>query len=85
LATGVPALVLPYSRQQEQPLRVDKIKAFLPLVVLTEADLQAARMSELIAGHLARGKRAEPAALNLDGAANTARFIESWADPAAAT
>jgi predicted glycosyltransferase len=85
LATGVPALVLPYSRQQEQPLRVDKIKAFLPLVVLTEADLQVARMTELIAGHLARGKRAGPAALDLDGAANTARFIESWAGPPAAT
>lgn len=78
LATGAPALVLPYARQREQPLRVEKLKAFLPLVVLGEDDLDFRRLGQAIERGLGLKRQARAAALNLDGAANTARFLESW-------
>ncbi|MGD9043568.1 MAG: glycosyltransferase, partial [Desulfobacterales bacterium] len=39
LVTRIPALVYPYLRQREQPLRVEKIKRFLPLKILQDKDL----------------------------------------------
>ncbi len=78
LATGVPALVCPYSRQQEQPLRVEKIKDFLPLKVLTDEDLDSIRLSRHMERMLARSRRPQPPPLNLDGARQAARFLERW-------
>ena len=78
LATGVPALVLPYSRQREQPLRVDKLKPFLPLTVLGEDDLELDRFAQAIENGLSLERRPAAAALNMEGAAASARFLESW-------
>jgi predicted glycosyltransferase len=79
LATGVPALVLPYSRQREQPLRVAKLKPYLPLEVLGAEDLAPERLAGAIEQGLTRGRRTAAAALNLEGAAATARCLEAWA------
>jgi predicted glycosyltransferase len=75
LVTKVPALVFPYARQQEQPLRADKIKKFLPMKVLKEADMQPARLSRHLAQMLQHSGTTGEVPLNLDGAANAARFL----------
>ena len=75
LATGVPALVLPYSRQREQPWRVQKLMDCLPMIVLSEDDLEAERIAAIIEKGLALQRRAGPATVNLDGAAATARLL----------
>ncbi len=79
LATGVPALVLPYSRQREQPLRVEKLRACLPLVVLGEEDLAPDRLVRAIEAALSLKRRPPAGWPSLDGAATTARCIEAWA------
>jgi predicted glycosyltransferase len=75
LATGVPALVLPYSRQREQPWRVQKLLGCLPMIVLSEGDLQAERMAACIQRGLALPRRMDSCAVNLDGAAAAARLL----------
>jgi len=79
LATGVPALVLPYSRQREQPLRVEKLKPHLPLEVLGEGDLEPERLARAVERGLNRGRNTTTAALNMEGAATAARCLEEWA------
>jgi len=85
LATGAPALVLPYARQREQPLRVERLKTILPLVVLGEDDLEPRRLGQAIERGLSLKRSALAGALNLDGAADAARYLEAWmAAPASA-
>jgi predicted glycosyltransferase len=78
LATGVPALVLPYTRQREQPLRVERLRPHLPLTVLGEEDLEPERLVKLIENGLERKPLASPPPVNLDGAARTARCLSDW-------
>jgi len=80
LATGVPALVLPYSRQREQPMRVERLKPYLPLTVLSENDLEPERLAAAIESGLQIPPRLGPPPVNLDGAAWTARCLENWSD-----
>jgi len=80
LATGVPALVLPYTRQREQPLRVERLKPYLPLTVLSENDLEPGRLVPVIESGLKLKPRHGPPSVNLDGADRTARYLEDWAD-----
>jgi predicted glycosyltransferase len=80
LATGVPALVLPYTRQREQPLRVERLKPYLPLTVLSENDLEPGRLVPVIESGLKLKPRHGPPPVNLDGADRTARYLEDWAD-----
>jgi len=75
LVTKVPCLVFPYWRQQEQPMRADKIKKYLPMKVLAEADMQPAGLSRHIAQMLQQNRVADGVPLDLDGAANAARFL----------
>ena len=81
LVTKAPALVLPYDREREQPMRVDKIKDYLPMQTLKTADLQPAGLSRHIAHMLEQRRAVDTVPLNLDGAANAARIIEGWAGP----
>jgi predicted glycosyltransferase len=81
LATGVPALVLPYARQREQPLRIEKLKPYLPLTVIGEDDLDPDRLARIIETGLKLRPRSAPAALNIDGAVAATRFLESWVAP----
>jgi predicted glycosyltransferase len=78
LATGVPALVWPYSRQREQPLRVERLKPFLPIEVLSAEDLKPGRLELAIETGLALARRPAPVALRLDGAATTARILAEF-------
>jgi len=76
LATKVPALVYPYARQQEQPIRANKIKNLLPMKIMSKVDIQPDRLSKLIDQILRKSPPVESFSLNLDGAANAARFLK---------
>ena len=76
LATGVPALVLPYRRQREQPLRVEKLKPYLPLEALGEDDLEPARLVRAIEAGLALERRTACIPVRLDGAETAARVLK---------
>ena len=76
LVTKVPALVFPYARQQEQPMRADKIKKYLPMKVLKEADMQPARLSRHIAQMLQQTRPSGAVPIDVDGAAKAARFLD---------
>ena len=75
LVTKVPALVFPYWRQQEQPMRADKIKKYLPMKVLKETEMQPASLSRHIAQMLQQNRVVDGVPIDLDGAANAARFL----------
>jgi predicted glycosyltransferase len=75
LVTKVPALVFPYARQQEQPMRAEKIKKYLPMAVLDEADMQPERLCRHITQMLNRKRVTGEVPINLDGAANAAHFL----------
>jgi predicted glycosyltransferase len=76
LVTKVPALVFPYWRQQEQPMRADKIKKYLPMKVLKEAEMQPASLSRHIAQMFQQNRIVDGVPIDLDGAANAARFLK---------
>jgi predicted glycosyltransferase len=78
LTTGVPALVLPYARQREQPLRVERFAPYAPLSVLTEEDLDGERLCRAIERGLGLGRGRGRPALDLDGAGRTARILTTW-------
>jgi len=78
LVTKVPALIFPYARQQEQPMRAEKIKKYLPMAVLNEQDMQPDRLSRQIAQMLQRKEFTGAVPINLDGAANAARFLNQF-------
>jgi predicted glycosyltransferase len=78
LATRVPALVFPYSRQQEQPLRVEKLKNFIPMKILRDKDIEPARLSRYIKKMLLEPRPGGALSLNLAGAENTAAYLKSW-------
>jgi predicted glycosyltransferase len=75
LVTKVPALVFPYWRQQEQPMRADKIKKYLPMKVLNETEMQPASLSRHIAQMFQQNRIVDGVPIDLDGAANAARFL----------
>jgi predicted glycosyltransferase len=79
LVVQVPALVYPYTRQQEQPIRAEKIRHLLPMKVIGEDDLGKGPMQKHILDMLARSRPSAPLALDLKGAAHTARFLSEWA------
>ncbi len=75
LATGVPALVYPYSRQREQPLRVAKLQPYLPMQIIQQADLEPQILSLHIEQMLAQPLVRSCQTLDLNGAANTERVL----------
>jgi predicted glycosyltransferase len=75
LVTRTPALVYPYLRQREQPMRVAKIKNYLPMKILQNADINPNLLSKHVEQMLQTSRLAECVALNLDGAENTARYL----------
>ena len=78
LVTGVPALVYPYARQREQPMRVNKIKKFLPMKILNDDDLQPDRLSKHM-HHMLQNKSAlKTLPIDMNGAANSANFLSQW-------
>jgi predicted glycosyltransferase len=75
LATGVPALVMPYSRQREQPLRVERLKPYMPLQPLGEEELPPDRLARAIEHGLSLRRREGASPIGLDGAENTAAVL----------
>ena len=75
LVTGVPALVYPYSRQQEQPLRARKINQILPLTILSETDIAPENLARHIQTTLHTQTGPSKVSLNLKGAENTLRVL----------
>jgi predicted glycosyltransferase len=78
LVNPLPALLYPYSRQQEQPIRAHKLQSILPLRVLTDADLDPRRLQHHIIQMLTTPPPRQPLQLNLDGAHNSVRMLEKW-------
>jgi predicted glycosyltransferase len=76
LATRVPALVYPYHRQREQPLRVETLKKLLPLRILHDLDLEPAILSNHIEQMLLNPPAAKSVNVNINGAENAARYLE---------
>ena len=77
LAAGVPALVWPFGQNREQRLRADRLEARGALTVLDDADLAPDRLARQMKKKLDRGQTAA-ADLDLDGAAGTARWLDTW-------
>jgi len=79
LVAQLPALVYPYARQREQPLRVDRIKDFLPLKILTDADLLPETLSSHIYAMLQNQKVSKILPIDLNGSAHAAEFLSRLA------
>ena len=78
LVTRVPCLVYPYSRQQEQPLRVNKLKKFLSMKILNDDDLRPDRLSKHM-HHMLQNKSAlKTLSIDMNGAANAANSLSRW-------
>ena len=78
LATGVPALVYPYARQREQPLRVAKIVNMLPMRVLNDDDIGPERFSGHMVDMLNQKRATNSLAIDMNGSANAAEFLTRW-------
>jgi predicted glycosyltransferase len=77
LAAGVPALVWPFSRNREQRLRAERLSRLGPLEAIEDDDLEPARLATIMGRTLSRRSRV-PVTIDLEGAANTARWLEQW-------
>lgn len=77
LATGVPALVWPFPQNREQRIRAGRLAKEGVLTVIEGEDLRPDRLAGLMDQMLASARRV-PVDLNLDGAANTAKWIGKW-------
>jgi predicted glycosyltransferase len=78
LVTKVPALVCPYSRQREQPLRVEKIKNFIPMQIISDTDLNPVSLCAHIKQMLSQTRSPDPIPIDLAGAQHAAAFLEKW-------
>ena len=75
LASRVPALVWPFGQNREQRLRAGRLAELGALRVLEDEDLQPDRLAVIMDQWIFRSTR--PAVhINLNGAANTAKWIE---------
>jgi len=80
LASHIPALVWPFSQNREQRLRAQALAGLGAVEVLNNHDLQPTRLAAIMSRALSQWSRC-PAGIDLDGAINTARWLESWMEP----
>jgi predicted glycosyltransferase len=78
LAAGVPSLVWPFNQNREQRLRAEKLAALGTLTLLNEEDLEPFRLAALMGEVLDRPRGPVTTAVKLDGAEETARWLETW-------
>jgi predicted glycosyltransferase len=78
LVTQVPAIVYPYVRQREQPMRVNKFKNMLPMKILNDDDLRPDRLSDHIVQMLDQKRTLKTLPVDMNGAANAASFLSRW-------
>jgi len=76
LTTKVPALVWPFSGDQEQGLRAERLSRLGVMTVLKDEDLRPERLAAMIRQGLA-GKSQPSVSIDLNGAVNTANWLES--------
>jgi predicted glycosyltransferase len=76
LTTKVPALVWPFSGDQEQGLRAERLSRLGAMTVLKDEDLQPERLAAMIEQGLA-AKSQPSVSIDLNGALNTANWLES--------
>jgi len=77
LASGVPALVWPFSQNREQRLRAGRLSREGILKVIEDEDLRPDRLAGLMKQMLSSSAR-PPGKYDLEGARNTARWIGQW-------
>jgi predicted glycosyltransferase len=76
LACGVPALVWPFGLNREQRLRARRLAEKGALIkILSDEDLQTDRLADILTQTLSEPHPGK-LDINLDGAANTARWLE---------
>ena len=59
-------------------MRVEKIKDYIPMKILRDKDIEPAVLSRYIQEMLLESRPSGAVPINLDGAANTARWLEDW-------
>ena len=77
LASGAPALVWPFGQNREQRLRAGRLADLGALRVLEDEDLHPDRLAVIMDQWISRSTR-PTVNINLNGAANTAKWIENW-------
>jgi predicted glycosyltransferase len=78
LAAEVPALVWPFVQNQEQRLRAERLADLGTLRVLSDGDLEPDRLAALMEETMASGRGGRRAPVDLDGAAESVRWLEAW-------
>lgn len=77
LAARVPALVWPFAQNREQRLRAERLAGLGAIQIIEDADLEPVRLAAAMGRMLAIRRRPE-VDIDLNGAANTARWIDAW-------
>jgi len=80
MAARIPALIYPYSKQQEQPLRAAKINQFIPMQILRDKDIEPVLLSGYIHKMLGEPRPSGTVPVNLNGAEQTVLYLEKWID-----
>ena len=75
IATKIPAMVLPFSGDREQGIRVNRLDRLGILKQLNERDLEPKRLSKLMEEAIFR-KPSSPVSIDISGALNTALWVE---------
>jgi predicted glycosyltransferase len=78
LAAGVPSLLYPFGQNREQRLRAEKLAAVGGMTVVDDEDLQPSRLAALLKGSLNKPRTTVSSPVSLDGAQETARWLEAW-------
>ncbi len=74
LATGVPALVLPFDQNREQGMRAQRFSVKAPIRILEKEDLEPEIMAQIMEETLSQ-KPKKTSGIHLDGAQNTALWL----------
>ncbi len=77
VAANVPSLVWPFGQNQEQRERAREIARFVPMTILEDQDLTLPKFSRLMEKSLYRQSMKTHLTLNIHGAFNTAKWIQS--------
>lgn len=78
LASDVQALVLPFNQNREQRLRADELSRFGDIHILDEEHLIPTRLAHIITRTIETRKQGRAFEIDLNGAENTATWLESW-------
>ncbi len=77
VAANVPSLVWPFGQNQEQRKRAREIVRFVPMTILEDQDLMLPRFSRLMEKSLGRQNTNKHLTMNIHGAFNTMKWIQS--------